>query len=144
MEEVNIKTQRFEKSEDVIEKLSKIVSYPIFGNAPASFQSWIERRAGERFFNALDASRTSCWTNIALYSAVAGLVKYLSQETYFDPIMFDHISVSLGTGLFLGVAGGVLEREARHRIGLPCASLPGKILSAPFEFGKFIYDKLRN
>ncbi len=138
-----MRNQGNEESRSILGDLSKIISYSILGNAPSGVQNWTEDKFGIGVFNAADASRTSCWTNLALYGGAFGLAKYFSQEGYFDPIMFDHNGISAQVGL-LGVLLGIAEREVRQRIGLPCASLPGKILSVPFEFGKFVYEKLRN
>lgn len=129
---------------------SAIALCSVTGNLSGRLQKRLESITG---FDAVQATDTSCFTNVLSYAALgAGLFsKYSSQ----DPTLLDLASVGAASalpGVFEGFGRCIISIVARNRFeekygwtpnDFPVASLIGKVASLPIEAGLKVYDSVR-
>ncbi|MFH1452088.1 MAG: hypothetical protein ABIF88_02865 [archaeon] len=142
-----------------LEGLAQVVckaSYPILGNLSANLQGRIENLVGKEYYNMMDAYETTLVTNFLIGVPLSAYLlgdrgaqeatKEIQPDTY-SILSGNVLSESLGR--FLGFASSCfyLMGEAILRQDIKkdnrndaSASLPGKIVSLPFDGLSYAYD----
>lgn len=118
-------------------------SYPVLGNLSTNLQTRIENLVGKEHYNAYSATVVSILSNgIISGSAVMGA----NMEEYSEILQ-------QGTCVITGVAASLIDMGLRsfpkkgfnygESGGIATASLPGKIISLPFDAMTYVYDSVK-
>ncbi len=122
-----------ESSLRIAQGITKFITYPTLGNMTEDLQERLEKRVGEDWYNAKNATEASLGSNILSYMALGAAIGHQ------DP-------AASATGVIIGFAYGLLaECGPRQLISEDeaGASLPGYILTKPIELGIKAYEKLK-
>jgi len=128
-------------------------SYPILGNLSRNLQEKIEKTT-KGYYNTEDAFETSLVTNLFFYSGIPAYLAvmkeishpHINPDSYLTPDaqrIVNPIIAAMGAITIFGFCASV---ETLARIGIseygkqPIASLPGKIVSLPFDLATYAYD----
>jgi len=130
-------------------KLAKC-SYIILGNLSNNIQTKIEKKW--KNYNAEEASWNSFITNLGLYSITAGVISYqLLTQNVTEGNVSDIVATSVRYGSVIGFVSGSIEALVRANFADPLtrekpytASLPGKLISTPYDIICYVHEKKKN
>lgn len=142
-------------------KLAFKASYPILGNLSENVQTNLENLVGREYYDSQKAFETSLKLNPIIYAILSGgitgyniyqiPVEEFRPSLILQPEAIKSSAVFLSTLVSAGFGGvlGMLERAAREDVARysdngTSASLPGRIVSLPFDTYCFCSDIYRD
>jgi len=130
-------------STEVMRDISKLITYPVLGNLSHKLRSGLQKKVGEKLFNAGSAAGVSILTNLVLYPLVAytfPLFPDIEDVVYQYPNLFQYSNLLVG---FIVWEAEMVVRIVMFENGKYLPSLPGKIVSLPIEWATNFYDRTK-